>query len=62
MESGGAFELKNGYSPMHCVMDMTMLCMYYVKGVLEAASGSGGKRASMTLAQRQEEALSAMGP
>ena len=56
MESGGAFELKNGYSPMHCVMDMTMLCMYYVKCMLVAASRSGADGQSMTLVQQQEEA------
>ena len=44
------------YGPMHCVMDMTLLCMCYVKCELVTASGSGCKRQSKTWAQQQEEA------
>ena len=50
------FQVQDALRSMLCVMSMTMLCMYYVKCMLVAASRSGADGQSMTLVQQQEEA------
>ena len=58
MQSAGGLELKNdaSYIRLHCVMDIALLCMCYVKCQRVRIPALTANAQSMALAQQHEEA------